>query len=136
MACQRAADFVCVRFLDTGEQVSQAGEEEKNATIVHVFLLLYRHTGEPRYLHMARQIEREWETPPAGDYVRMALAGQEFFENRKPRWESLPDVQAIAQLYYITGQEHYRQAFEHLWGSILRHDRHNTGGFSSGERAQ
>ena len=53
----------------------------------------------------------------------------------KPRWESLHDVQGLVELYQITGEERYRRAFENLWRSILRWDRRNTGGFSSGEQA-
>ena len=41
----------------------------------------------------------------------------------------------IVEMYWITGDEKYRKAFEHIWWSIVKFDRHNTGGFSSGEQA-
>jgi DUF1680 family protein len=133
--CRRAADHICARFLDGVERTSAAGAEEMNMAVSHAFGLLYQATGEPRYLAMLRAIEADWQTPPAGDYVRTALAGLPFHQTPKPRWESLPDVQAILKLYEITGDASYRQAFEHIWRSILAGDRHNTGGFSSGEKA-
>ena len=135
-ACRRAADHVCNRFLDTGERVIDAGAEEMNMAISHVLCLLYLETGEPSYLRMVREIETDWQTPPSGDYVRTALRGLPFHETPKPRWESLHDVQAILSLYEITGEEDYRRAFEHIWRSIKEGDIHNTGGFSSGERAK
>ena len=49
---------------------------------------------------------------------------------------SLHPIQALAELYFITGQDRYREAFEHIWWSIVEWDRHNNGGFSSGEQAQ
>jgi DUF1680 family protein len=40
------------------------------------------------------------------------------------------------ELFWITGEAQYRRAFEHIWWSIVKLDRHNNGGFSSGEQAQ
>jgi DUF1680 family protein len=134
-ACRRAADHVCRRFLDTDERVIDAGAEEMNMAISHGLCLLYQETGEPRYLHMVREIEVDWQKPPAGDYVRAALADFPFYQTPKPRWESLHDIQATATLYEMTGEPAYRQAFEQIWRTIRQGDRHNTGGFSSGEQA-
>jgi DUF1680 family protein len=103
--------------------------------------LLYRATGEKCYLDLAKQIAGEFAArddagkPLAGDYLN-ATANQEFFQTPKPRWESLHSILGLAELYYLTGDEHYRQAFEHWWWSIVKLDRHNNGGFSSGEQAQ
>ena len=43
---------------------------------------------------------------------------------------------ALAELARIDDDERYRKAFTNLWWSIVRLDRHNNGGFSSGEQAQ
>jgi DUF1680 family protein len=134
-ACQRCADLFCRTFLDGGKRVAQAGSEEMNEASSHIFCLLYAETGAPRYLQMAREIEKDWETPPSGDYVRAALAGRPFYQTPKPRWESLHSVQAIAERCFLTGEERYRRAFAQIWWSIVEGDRHNTGGFSSGEQA-
>ena len=133
---QRIGDLVCDTFLATGKRLVSIGSEEMNLAPIHSLCLLYERTGVERYLAMAREIERDFETPPAGDYVRTALAGMEFSQTPKPRWESLHPIQGIAELYFITGDEKYRRAFEHMWWSIVESDRHNTGGFTSGERAQ
>jgi hypothetical protein len=37
------------------------------------------------------------------------------------------------EMHLLTGDARYRQAFTHIWSSILKGDRHNTGGFTSGE---
>lgn len=132
-AAKRAADLVCKTFLDGPPRVYDAGSHEMNMAVIHGLGGLYRRTGETRYLQMMREVEKDWEQ--AGDYLRSGLAGIEFFQSPRPRWESLHDLQGLLELYRITGDPRYRQAFEHHWRSIARWDRHNTGGFSSGEQA-
>lgn len=132
---RRIADLLCKKFLNTGLRLVSTGAEEMNLAPIHALCLLYKETGEQKYLDLAHEIEKDFETPPAGDYVRTALARKEFYQTPKPRWESLHPIMGIAELYYITGDEKYRRAFEHIWWSIARYDRHNNGGFSSGEQA-
>ena len=132
-ACRRAADLVCRTFLGTHQRIFDAGSHEMNMAIIHGLGWLYRVTGEPRYRQMMREIEKDWER--AGDYLRAGLAEKEFFQTPRPRWESLHDLQGLVELYRITGEAKYREAFEHHWRSIRRWDQRNTGGFSSGEQA-
>jgi uncharacterized protein len=132
-AARKAADLVCATYLDTGHRVIEAGDAEMNMAILTALAVLYRVTGEPRYLRMAREVEKDWER--VGDYLRAGLDGREFFRSPRPRWESLHDLQGLVELWRITGETRYREAFEHHWRSIRRWDRRNTGGFSSGEQA-
>lgn len=132
-ASQKAADLICATFLSGSMRVYDAGSHEMNMAVIHGLGRLYRVTREPRYLRMMREIERDWER--AGDYFRTGLSGVEYFQTPRPRWESLHDVQGLVELYRITGNAQYRRSFEHHWRSILRWDRRNTGGFSSGEQA-
>ena len=128
-AC-RIADMLCKTFLNVDER--KAGLMECEAPI-HSLCLLYEKTGKRAYLDLALEIVKEFEQ--AGDYVRQALAGREFFQGPRVRWETLHPIMGIAELYFITGDEKYREAYEHIWWSILESDRHNNGGFSTGEQA-
>src|SRR5437763_940960 len=132
-ASRRAADLICRTYLGTGRRVIDAGSPEMNMAVIHVLGRLYRETGEARYLQMMREIEKDWER--TGDYLRTGLAGTEFYQSPRPRWESLHDLQGLVELYQITGDEGYRTAFEHHWRSIRQHDRRNSGAFSSAEQA-
>ena len=132
-AARKAGDLVCNTYLDTGKRVLDAGDSEMNMTILTAMAMLYRVTGEPRYLRMAHAVETDWER--AGDYLRAGLDGREYYQSPKPRWESLHDLQGLVEMWRITGEPKYREAFEHHWRSIRRWDRRNTGGFSSGEQA-
>jgi hypothetical protein len=128
-ACRRAADLFCVFFLDAGRPVGYAGEPAQNQSCLHLFALLFQETGVGRYMDMARVI------PLADRYVSSHSHGEPFYAGPEPRWEGLAGVQGIAELFFITGQQAYRQTFEQIWWSIAEADRHNSGGFGAGEEA-
>jgi len=139
-AC-RIADLICRKYLSRKQgRLVDTGSTEMNLAPIHSLAKLYRATGISRYLEMALQIVEEFgardaEDPLAGDYLHQALAGKALYEMPKPRWESLHPIMGLAELYWITGDDRYRRAFEQIWWSIVEHDRHNNGGFSSGEQA-
>jgi len=134
-AATRAADLMCATFLDSGRRVHNAGSHEMNMAVIHALGLLYRETGKDAYLRLMREIEQDWQKPPAGDYHRLALEGVEFYQTPKPRWESLHPMLGLAELFRITGDDSYRRALVHWWWSIYRSDIHNSGSFSTNERA-
>ena len=132
-AARRAADLICRTYLDGTRRVFDAGSAEMNMAVSHVLAELHRRTSEPRYLAMTREIEKDWER--AGDYLRTGVAGTPFFKTPRPRWESLHDLQALAELWRITGDARYRDAFTSHWRTIREYDRRNSGAFSGGEKA-
>jgi DUF1680 family protein len=132
----KIGDLLCRKFLRSGKKLASIGNAEMNHAPVHSLALLYRRTKSQKYLDLAKQIVDEFQEKGAGDYLRSALAGKEFFQGPKPRWESLHPILGLAELYLLTGEESYRKAFEQIWWSICRYDRHNSGGFSSGEQAK
>lgn len=134
-AVTRAADLMCLTFLDTGKRVHDAGSHEMNMSILHILGVLYRETGKPEYLRLLREVEVDWQKPPAGDYHRLASTGLEFFQTPKPRWESLHPMLGLAELYRVSGETSYRDALVHWWQSIRRTDVHNSGSFSCNEQA-
>ena len=142
LACAtRIADCLCGKYLGKKKpRLVETGRTEMNLAPVHSLCILYRKTKKEPYLRMARQIVDEFGVKQkgahlAGDYLEQPLTGKEFFETPKPRWESLHPIMGLVELYWITGEDKYRQAFEKTWWSIVKLDRHNNGGFSSGEQA-
>ncbi|QEG33936.1 beta-L-arabinofuranosidase domain-containing protein [Bythopirellula goksoeyrii] len=131
----RIGDLFCDKFLKTGKKISSIGSAEMNQAVVHSLAILYQRTGETKYLDLAEEIVLDFSAPNAGNYLQAGLEGLEFYQIPKPRWESLHSLIGLAELYWITGNPDYREAFEHFWWSIVKLDRHNNGGFSSGEKA-
>jgi uncharacterized protein len=139
-AC-KIGDMMCNKFLSTKMiNTTYKNSTEMNQGLIYAMTLLYKKTGEKRYLDLANEIVKEFQlfdrdNVQAGDYVRQALAGKEFFQTPRPRWESLISLLGISELYYITGNEDYKTTLQNFWWSIVKTDRHNNGGFSSGEGA-
>jgi DUF1680 family protein len=134
-AARRIGDLLCDKFEGPQKRLFDTGSSEMNFAPVHSLALLYRKTGEKRYLNLAEKIVKEFSLPGAGDYFQLGLAGKSFYQSPKPRWESLHPIMSLAELHRITGNDDYRKSFEQLWWSIAQFDRHNNGGFSSGEQA-
>lgn len=130
---RRAMDCVYSHF--RGRTYDSAGNQTMNLAVCHGFAFMYQETGEQRFLDAALQIvDREW--PLSGNWKNHVLEGGEFWQCPLPRWEALHAILALGPLYEITGKKEYFDALEANWKSIRKTDRHNTGGFSSGEQAQ
>lgn len=142
-AC-RIGDLLCRKYLgQVSPRLVDTGSTEMNLAPAHGLCQLYRQTGTASYLALARQlVDEEFDARNdsgewlAGHWLHGALAGQEFYQLPKQRWESLHPIMALAELYWLTGEERYREAFSRIWWSIVRLERHNNGGFSSDERGQ
>jgi DUF1680 family protein len=141
---RRIGDLLCDKYLGvTSPRLAETGCVEMNLAPAHGLCLLYQKTREARYLRLARQLVDEefgavsdTGTWLGGNWLQGPLDGQEFFELPLPRWEALHPIMALAELYNLTGEPSYREAFSRIWESIVQLDRHNNGGFSSGEQAQ
>jgi len=134
-AARKMADLFCDKYLGKPGVMAKLNDGYTNLSPGHSLFLLYRVTKEKRYFDLARQII-EQEFPLNVNHVNFALTGKEFYENTfhgATRWENLHEINAIAEMYWLTGEEKYRQAFEHIWWSIVKSDRYNTGTFASGE---
>lgn len=138
----RAADCVIAHFKSQRNSYVAAGTAQTNMAISHAFALLYRETGEQKYLDEAVKIvDTCWKDPMAGNWLESALAGKEFYQMvgaSNPytnRWEALHPLMTLGVLYEVTGDSRYYNALENIWLSIQKTDRHNSGSFSVGEGA-
>jgi hypothetical protein len=132
---KKIGDLLCARF--SGERkVSDIGSPDQNQSVIHGLARLFETDGKERILRSCPRDRARIRNARRG---RLFTHGPRRARNStatpKPRWESLHSIMGLAELYRITGTEEYRRAFEHIWWSIVKLDRHNNGGFSSGEQA-
>lgn len=134
-ACRKIGDLLFETFGPDGPSLTcDCFGGQMNMAVCHGLILLFEKTGVQRYLDLANYIVRDaWNEKGAGKYLESALAGKPVYEFPQHRWETLHDYQALPEMYWLTGDDSYRRAFEQIWRSGVAGDRHNTGGVTSGE---
>jgi DUF1680 family protein len=134
-ACKKAGDLLFETFGPGGPSLTCDGSGgQMNMAICHGMMLLYMKTGVQRYLDLAKYVVHDaWNEANAGQYMKSALEGKKIIEFPQHRWEAIHDWQALADLYWLTGEEDYRKTFEHIYQDGVQGDRHNTGGVTAGE---
>jgi DUF1680 family protein len=127
--------FIDKFYRGDGQKITDTGSCEMNLAVYHGFAMLYRRTGKRIYLDFALKAEEDITDPRAGNYMKYAQDGVEFYKCPKPRWESLHIIMGYAEMYRATGDKKYLDAVTRITYSILGTDVHNTGGFSTNEQA-
>ena len=133
-ASKRIGDLLCNKFLGKPDCLNQVGNTLPNLAPIHSLVILYRHTATQKYLDLALQILNE-NIPRSSDFFRASLKGKDFYQNPGPRWEVFHSAMGLAELFWVTGDNKYKDAYEKIWYSLLKSDRHNTGGSTSQEGA-
>jgi uncharacterized protein len=141
----KAADCIYNYFIDGKQTFVSQNWAECNFAISHAFAILYQETHDKRYLEASEYIVlKEWKLtyndfytkrPLACDWLTAATEGKAFFQSNQRRWESLHTLMTLSTLYQITGKREFYDVLEHYWQSIIQYDRHNFGGFGTGEGA-
>lgn len=103
-------------------------------SISHGFILLYRHTRDPRYLAFANYIIHEGGTDFDGTcFYPLARERKPLADFPACRWEGIHSIQTFAELYWLNGDADYRDAFTYLWWLLVKTERHNNGGLTTDE---
>lgn len=130
----KAADCLYQHFY-VNKNLIDEDKDGTDAAIGHIFALLYKMTKDERHLQMVHHTLATFETEQGGDYYRAGLENVPFYQMKRRRWECLHAIETIYEYARISGLPSYKDSFANIWRSIQQYDRHNTGGFSSGEAA-
>ncbi|MBI5382913.1 MAG: glycoside hydrolase family 127 protein [Opitutae bacterium] len=103
------------------------------SSVIEPMVLLYRRTGETKYLDFARWIVREWTQPHGPDLLGKTLRGQSVFQmfpgpdptqkgymagGRSKAYEMMSCFEGLLELHRVTGVDDYRQAAEKVFANI------------------
>lgn len=137
-SCRRMADLLCKTFGDEPGQrdILLAGEHVGMAptSVLEPMVLLYRFTGEPRYLEFCQYIQRSWEkTNGPGIVTRLLTAGRVDKVGNGKAYEMLSCLNGALELYRTTGDPRLLEACQNAWKDIVANRLYITGAASSGE---
>jgi DUF1680 family protein len=102
-----------------------------SSSILEPMVLLYRRTGDKKYLDFAKYIVEQWETPDGPRLISSALAGipvsERFphpsqwwsYENGQKAYEMMSCYEGLLELYRVTGEAVYLKAVELAVGNII-----------------
>ncbi len=131
-AARKVADLVINAYGPTGDIVPKTGGASES--ISHGIVRLYRATHDPRYLEMANYLIHEaWNEPGGVAFYKLGQGHPTVGDFPVRRWESVHSLMALSEMYWLTGDASYRNAFERLWQTLRQTERHTTGGFSTNE---
>jgi DUF1680 family protein len=137
-ACRRAGDLLISVFprdrsiLKAGTHVGMAA-----TSILEPIVLLYRATGEKKYLDFAQYIVRSWDEPGGPQILSAMLREKTVLAvgNRKA-YEMLSNYVGLCELYRATGKAEFLQAARYAWEDVWAKRLYITGGSSAGEHFQ
>jgi len=136
--CKRMGDLLC-RSFGTGpgqlDIIRSSGHVGMASTsVLEPMVLLYRFTGEQRYLDFCRYILGAWEQPHGPQIVSRLLAGKGVNEvGNAKAYEMLSCLNGLLEYYRITGDARYLEATRHAWQDIVDKRLYITGTASTAE---
>jgi uncharacterized protein len=137
-ACRRMADLLCKTFGDAPGQrdIIPAGHHKGMAptSVLEPMVLLYRLTGEPRYLDFCKYILRAWEQPKGPKIISTLLTAKRVDKvGNGKAYEMLSCLNGALELYRTTGDTNLLTACLNAWQDIVQNRLYLTGAASYGE---
>ncbi len=133
--CRRMADLLCRTFGDGPGQrdIIKAGQHMGMAptSVLEPMVLLYRMTGEPRYLDFCKYILRAWEHPNGPKIISTLLtAGRVDKVANGKAYEMLSCLNGALEYYRTVGDPKILEACLNAWKDIVAHRLYLTGAAS------
>jgi len=131
-ACRRMADLLCNTFGDEPgkRDIIVAGLHMGMAptSVLEPMVLLYRLTGEPRYLDFCKYILRAWKHPNGPKIVSTLLKEKRVDKvGNGKAYEMLSCLNGALEYYRTTGEPPLLEACLNAWQDIVDHRLYLTG---------
>ncbi len=135
-AARRIGDLLVATFGPGKRSLLAAGTHMGMAStsVLEPIVLLYRATGEQRYLDFAKYIVSTWEEPEGPHILSTLLQGKGVNQVANGKaYEMLSNLCGLCELYRVTGEPDYLKAVLNAWEDIVAKRLYITGSGSVGE---
>lgn len=133
--CRKMADLLIATFparksiLKAGTHVGMAA-----TSVLEPIVLLYRFTGEDRYLNFASYIVKAWEEPGGPAIAASLRAGKGVNRTANGKaYEMLSNLVGLCDLARATGDRNMLVPLQNAWKDIVANRLYLTGSASAGE---
>ena len=129
-ACRKVGNLLCDTFGPGKRSLNSAGTHMGMAatSVLEPMVLLYRWTGDSRYLGFCGSLVSSWDEPGGAGILRGLLAGKHVFEiGNGKAYEMLSNFVGICELYRQTGEARLLEAVVAGWRDIVEHQLYPTG---------
>jgi uncharacterized protein len=137
LAASRKIGDLLVRTFGPGKRsILSAGTHVGMAatSILGPMVLLYRDTGDPRYLQFARYIVRSWSEPHGPEIIATLLRAKSVARTANGKaYEMLSNLEGLCELARATGNRRYLKPVILAWDDVVAHRLYLTGSASQGE---
>jgi hypothetical protein len=134
-ACRKAGDLLIATFpakksiLDAGTHMGMAA-----TSVLEPVVLLYRATGDERYLQFARYIVKAWDEPTGPKIIATLLAEKQVNKTANGKaYEMLSNLVGLCELARATGDRSLLEPVLNAWQDIVEKRLYLTGSASAGE---
>jgi DUF1680 family protein len=137
-ASRKAGDLLIATF-PAQRSILAAGTHQGMAatSVLEPMVLLYRITGDARYLRFARYIVQSWDEPKGPAIVKSLLAGRGVNKvSNGKAYEMLSNLVGLCELARATGERPLIQAVLNAWGDVVKNRLYATGSTSQFEHFQ
>lgn len=133
VAAKKLADHLLTQVGPGKVDIAKTGNYRgmPSSSILEPMVLLYKHTGEARYLDFAKYIAAQWETPDGPQLISKALDGVNVSErftfpkvwwgwdNGQKAYEMMSCYEGLLELYRLTGEPSYLKSAEMAVQNII-----------------
>jgi DUF1680 family protein len=136
-ACRKMGDLLILTFGPGKKSILSAGTHLGMAatSVLEPVVLLYRSTGDKRYLDFARYIVQSWDEPNGPKIIQALLTEKQVNKTANAKaYEMLSNLVGLCELARATGDRQLVQPVLNAWQDIVSKRLYLTGSASQGEK--